>query len=116
MLSFDFELDLFFRVVIQQVKGPGGNKHADVFFPLRMSPNTTFPIVPRAGWRTCQAKMAAPLTLLLVVAVTVRSVLFRSALADMIADRMEVVSPLTAWKRGEQLFNHFYPDFDSGSE
>ncbi|XP_068598907.1 phosphatidylinositol glycan anchor biosynthesis class U protein [Brachionichthys hirsutus] len=43
--------------------------------------------------------MAAPLTLLLVVAVTIRAALFRSSLADLIADRVEVVSPLTAWKR-----------------
>ncbi|XP_061731008.1 phosphatidylinositol glycan anchor biosynthesis class U protein [Nerophis ophidion] len=43
--------------------------------------------------------MAAPLTLLLVVAVTVRAALFRSSLADIIAERVEVVSPLTAWKR-----------------
>ncbi|XP_061544321.1 phosphatidylinositol glycan anchor biosynthesis class U protein isoform X1 [Phycodurus eques] len=43
--------------------------------------------------------MAAPLTLLLIVAVTVRAALFRSTLAHLIAERVEVVSPLTAWKR-----------------
>lgn len=44
--------------------------------------------------------MAAPLTLLLIVSVSVRAFLFRSALADFISERVEVVSPLTAWKRG----------------
>ncbi|XP_051997493.1 phosphatidylinositol glycan anchor biosynthesis class U protein-like [Xyrauchen texanus] len=43
--------------------------------------------------------MAAPLTLLLVVAVTIRAVLFRSSLAELISERVEVVSPLNAWKR-----------------
>ncbi|KAM3878363.1 phosphatidylinositol glycan anchor biosynthesis class U protein isoform 1-T1 [Diretmus argenteus] len=43
--------------------------------------------------------MAAPLTLLLIVAVTVRAALFNSSLADLIAERVEVVSPLNAWKR-----------------
>ncbi|KAG8007194.1 DNA replication licensing factor mcm2 [Nibea albiflora] len=43
--------------------------------------------------------MAAPLTLLLVVAVTIRAALYRSNLADLISERVEVVSPLTAWKR-----------------
>ncbi|KAL7408689.1 hypothetical protein ABVT39_027613 [Epinephelus coioides] len=43
--------------------------------------------------------MAAPLTLLLIVAVTVRAALYRSSLADLISERVEVVSPLTAWKR-----------------
>ncbi|KAJ7998808.1 hypothetical protein DPEC_G00208820 [Dallia pectoralis] len=43
--------------------------------------------------------MAAPLTLLLIVAVTIRAVLFRSSLADLITERVEVVSPLNAWKR-----------------
>ncbi|KAK2861598.1 hypothetical protein Q5P01_001131 [Channa striata] len=43
--------------------------------------------------------MAAPLTLLLVVAVTIRAALFRSSLAELIAERVEVVSPITAWKR-----------------
>ncbi|TRY89530.1 hypothetical protein DNTS_016321 [Danionella cerebrum] len=43
--------------------------------------------------------MAAPLTLLLIVAVTIRAVLFRSSLADLISERVEVVSPLNAWKR-----------------
>uniref|UniRef100_A0A8D2ZGW6 Phosphatidylinositol glycan anchor biosynthesis class U protein n=1 Tax=Scophthalmus maximus TaxID=52904 RepID=A0A8D2ZGW6_SCOMX len=45
--------------------------------------------------------MAAPLTLLLLVAVTVRAALFRSCLTELIAERVEVVSPLTAWKRGK---------------
>uniref|UniRef100_A0A672ZPJ4 Phosphatidylinositol glycan anchor biosynthesis, class U n=1 Tax=Sphaeramia orbicularis TaxID=375764 RepID=A0A672ZPJ4_9TELE len=43
--------------------------------------------------------MAAPLTVVLIVAVTVRACLFRSSLADLIAERVEVVSPLNAWKR-----------------
>uniref|UniRef100_A0A3Q3MAG2 Phosphatidylinositol glycan anchor biosynthesis, class U n=1 Tax=Mastacembelus armatus TaxID=205130 RepID=A0A3Q3MAG2_9TELE len=43
--------------------------------------------------------MDASLTLLVIVAVTVRAVLFRSSLADLVAERVEVVSPLTAWKR-----------------
>ncbi|KAM9800802.1 phosphatidylinositol glycan anchor biosynthesis class U protein isoform 1-T1 [Syngnathus typhle] len=43
--------------------------------------------------------MAAPLTLLLIVAVTIRAALFRSTLAHWIAERVEVASPLTAWKR-----------------
>ncbi|XP_056131221.1 phosphatidylinositol glycan anchor biosynthesis class U protein [Lampris incognitus] len=43
--------------------------------------------------------MAAPLTLLLLVAVTIRAALFRSSLADLISARVEVVSPLNAWKR-----------------
>uniref|UniRef100_A0A8C6L3I0 Phosphatidylinositol glycan anchor biosynthesis, class U n=1 Tax=Nothobranchius furzeri TaxID=105023 RepID=A0A8C6L3I0_NOTFU len=43
--------------------------------------------------------MAAPLTLLLVVAVTIRAALYRSSLAEVIAERVEVVSPITAWKR-----------------
>ncbi|XP_077384917.1 phosphatidylinositol glycan anchor biosynthesis class U protein isoform X1 [Festucalex cinctus] len=43
--------------------------------------------------------MAAPLTLLLIVAVTIRAALFRSTLAHLIAERVEVTSPLTAWKR-----------------
>uniref|UniRef100_A0A4W5PGU9 Phosphatidylinositol glycan anchor biosynthesis, class U n=1 Tax=Hucho hucho TaxID=62062 RepID=A0A4W5PGU9_9TELE len=43
--------------------------------------------------------MAAPLTLLIIVAVTIRAVLFRSSLAELISERVEVVSPLNAWKR-----------------
>uniref|UniRef100_A0A3B4DPG6 Phosphatidylinositol glycan anchor biosynthesis, class U n=1 Tax=Pygocentrus nattereri TaxID=42514 RepID=A0A3B4DPG6_PYGNA len=43
--------------------------------------------------------MAAPLTLVLVLAVTIRAVLFRSSLAELISERVEVVSPLNAWKR-----------------
>ncbi|KAK7916310.1 hypothetical protein WMY93_012071 [Mugilogobius chulae] len=43
--------------------------------------------------------MAAPLTLLLIVGTSIRLFLFRSSLADVIAERVEVVSPLTAWKR-----------------
>ncbi|XP_072487413.1 phosphatidylinositol glycan anchor biosynthesis class U protein isoform X3 [Notamacropus eugenii] len=43
--------------------------------------------------------MAAPLALVLVAAVTVRALLFRSSLADFISERVEVVSPLNAWKR-----------------
>ncbi|XP_028854555.1 phosphatidylinositol glycan anchor biosynthesis class U protein [Denticeps clupeoides] len=43
--------------------------------------------------------MAAPLTLLVIVAVTIRAVLFRSSLAELISERVEVVSPLNSWKR-----------------
>ncbi|XP_062400624.1 phosphatidylinositol glycan anchor biosynthesis class U protein [Sardina pilchardus] len=43
--------------------------------------------------------MAAPLTLVLIVAVTIRAALFRSSLAEIISERVEVVSPLNAWKR-----------------
>ncbi|XP_031228263.1 phosphatidylinositol glycan anchor biosynthesis class U protein isoform X2 [Mastomys coucha] len=43
--------------------------------------------------------MAAPLALVLVVAVTVRAALFRSNLAEFISERVEVVSPLSSWKR-----------------
>ncbi|XP_005986813.1 phosphatidylinositol glycan anchor biosynthesis class U protein [Latimeria chalumnae] len=43
--------------------------------------------------------MAAPLVLAVVVAVTVRAVLFRSSLAEIISERVEVVSPLNSWKR-----------------
>ncbi|MBN3272072.1 PIGU protein, partial [Polyodon spathula] len=43
--------------------------------------------------------MAAPLVLVLILAATVRAVLFRSSLAGLIAERVEVVSPLNAWKR-----------------
>jgi hypothetical protein len=35
------------------------------------------------------------------VAVTVRAALFRSSLAEFISERVEVVSPLSSWKRGE---------------
>lgn len=49
--------------------------------------------------------MAAPLTLLLLVAVTIRAVLFRSSLAEIISERVEVVSPLNAWKRGLLMFS-----------
>lgn len=55
----------------------------------------------RQGGERFLVKMAAPLTLLLIVAVTIRAVLFRSSLADLIAERVEVVSPITAWKRGK---------------
>lgn len=48
--------------------------------------------------------MAAPLTLLLIVAVTIRAVLFRSSLAELISARVEVVSPLNAWKRGMIMY------------
>ncbi|KAK2491169.1 hypothetical protein MC885_003971 [Smutsia gigantea] len=43
--------------------------------------------------------MAAPLALVLVVAVTVRAALFRSSLAEFISERVEVVSPMSSWKR-----------------
>ncbi|XP_023580940.1 phosphatidylinositol glycan anchor biosynthesis class U protein isoform X1 [Trichechus manatus latirostris] len=43
--------------------------------------------------------MAAPLAVVLVLAVTVRAALFRSSLAEFISERVEVVSPLSSWKR-----------------
>ncbi|XP_029468496.1 phosphatidylinositol glycan anchor biosynthesis class U protein [Rhinatrema bivittatum] len=43
--------------------------------------------------------MAAPLVLVVLIAVTVRAVLFRSSLAEFISERVEVVSPLNSWKR-----------------
>ncbi|XP_075022313.1 GPI-anchor transamidase component PIGU isoform X2 [Calonectris borealis] len=43
--------------------------------------------------------MAAPLVLVVLVAVTVRAVLYRSSLAAFISERVEVASPLNAWKR-----------------
>ncbi|XP_069740359.1 phosphatidylinositol glycan anchor biosynthesis class U protein isoform X1 [Narcine bancroftii] len=43
--------------------------------------------------------MAAPLMLVVVVAITVRAMLFRSSLANFISERVEVVSPLNSWKR-----------------
>ncbi|XP_074964650.1 GPI-anchor transamidase component PIGU isoform X2 [Phalacrocorax aristotelis] len=43
--------------------------------------------------------MAAPLVLVVLVAVTVRAVLYRSTLAAFISERVEVASPLNAWKR-----------------
>lgn len=45
--------------------------------------------------------MAAPLVLVVLAAVTVRAALYRSSLAVFIAERVEVASPLNAWKRGE---------------
>lgn len=39
--------------------------------------------------------------LVVLVAVTVRAVLYRSTLAAFISERVEVASPLNAWKRGE---------------
>ncbi|KAF7479682.1 Hypothetical predicted protein [Marmota monax] len=47
--------------------------------------------------------MAAPLALVLVVAVTVRAALFRSSLAEFISERVEVVSPLSSWKRDDRI-------------
>lgn len=46
-------------------------------------------------------RMAAPLVLVVLVAVTVRAALYRSSLAAFISERVEVASPLNAWKRGE---------------
>ncbi|NWS47412.1 PIGU protein, partial [Probosciger aterrimus] len=43
--------------------------------------------------------MAAPLVLVVLVAVTVRAALYRSNLATFISERVEVSSPLNAWKR-----------------
>lgn len=51
--------------------------------------------------------MAAPLTLLLILAVTIRAALYRSSLAESIAERVEVISPLTSWKRGKREFGFF---------
>lgn len=49
--------------------------------------------------------MAAPLTILLVLAVTIRAALFNSSLSKLIAERVEVISPVTSWKRGKR--KHF---------
>lgn len=49
--------------------------------------------------------MAAPLTILVVLAVTIRAALFNSSLSKVIAERVEVVSPVTSWKRGELGFS-----------
>uniref|UniRef100_A0A8B9I9G1 Phosphatidylinositol glycan anchor biosynthesis class U n=1 Tax=Anser brachyrhynchus TaxID=132585 RepID=A0A8B9I9G1_9AVES len=43
--------------------------------------------------------MAAPLVLVVLVAVTLRAALYRSSLAAFISERVEVASPLSAWKR-----------------
>ncbi|XP_067856387.1 phosphatidylinositol glycan anchor biosynthesis class U protein [Heptranchias perlo] len=43
--------------------------------------------------------MAASMVLVVIVAVTVRAVLFRSSLVEFISERVEVVSPLNSWKR-----------------
>uniref|UniRef100_A0A8C5U5I1 Phosphatidylinositol glycan anchor biosynthesis class U n=1 Tax=Malurus cyaneus samueli TaxID=2593467 RepID=A0A8C5U5I1_9PASS len=43
--------------------------------------------------------MAAPLVLVVLAAVTVRAALYRSSVAAFIAERVEVASPLNAWKR-----------------
>ncbi|XP_053309770.1 phosphatidylinositol glycan anchor biosynthesis class U protein [Spea bombifrons] len=43
--------------------------------------------------------MAAPLVLVVLVAVTIRAILFRSSLVGFISERVEVVSPLSSWKR-----------------
>ncbi|XP_065547623.1 phosphatidylinositol glycan anchor biosynthesis class U protein isoform X2 [Lathamus discolor] len=43
--------------------------------------------------------MAAPLVLVVLVAVTLRAALYRSSLAAFISERVEVSSPLNAWKR-----------------
>lgn len=81
-------------------------------FPF-LQQQTSFPVVPLAGRRegSFLVKMAAPLTLLLIVAVTIRAALFRSSLADLISERVEVVSPLTAWKRGKRGFSGFLGPF-----
>lgn len=66
------------------------------------------------GSRSSRVKMAAPLTLVLILAVTIRAVLFRSSLATLIADRVEVASPLNSWKRGmscyQQMFIHLHDE------
>lgn len=66
-----------------------------------------FPSCTSQGGEGFLVKMAAPLTLLLILAVTIRAALYRSSLADLIAERVEVVSPLTAWKRGKRGFSSF---------
>lgn len=58
----------------------------------------------RVDGGSCQLKMAAPLTLVLILAVSIRAVLFRSSLATLISERVEVVSPLNSWKRGMLRF------------
>ena len=67
-----------------------------------------FPSCTSQGGEGFLVKMAAPLTLLLILAVTIRAALYRSSLADLIAERVEVVSPLTAWKRGKRGFSSFF--------
>ena len=67
-----------------------------------------FPSCTSQGGEGFLVKMAAPLTLLLILAVTIRAALYRSSLADLIAERVEVVSPLTAWKRGKRGFSRFF--------
>lgn len=49
--------------------------------------------------------MAAPLTILVVLAVTIRAALFNSSLSKLIAERVEVISPVTSWKRGKRQFS-----------
>lgn len=68
-----------------------------------------FPSCTSQGGQRFLVKMAAPLTLLLIVAVTIRAALFRSSLAELIAERVEVVSPITAWKRGKRGFSGLEP-------
>lgn len=70
-----------------------------------------FPSCPSQGGQHFLVNMAAPLTLLLIVAVTIRAALFRSSLAELISERVEVVSPLTAWKRGKRVFRGFLGPF-----
>ncbi|XP_071968275.1 phosphatidylinositol glycan anchor biosynthesis class U protein [Engystomops pustulosus] len=53
----------------------------------------------RAARAACSGNMAAPLVLVVLVAVTIRAILFRSSLASFISERVEVVSPLNSWKR-----------------
>lgn len=62
----------------------------------RRRPGTT-----AGGSGGARAGMAAPLVLVVLAAVTVRAALYRSSLAVFIAERVEVASPLNAWKRGE---------------
>ncbi|MEE6522827.1 hypothetical protein FKM82_021446, partial [Ascaphus truei] len=59
---------------------------------------TTSPVSARAPQPVLE-KMAAPLVLVVLVAVTIRAILFRSSLAGIISERVEVVSPLSSWKR-----------------
>lgn len=62
----------------------------------RHRPGTT-----AGGSGEARAGMAAPLVLVVLAAVTVRAALYRSSLAVFISQRVEVASPLNAWKRGE---------------
>lgn len=82
------------RGLLGYVVCPGGPVHWRRV-PWRR-PGTT-----AGGSGGARAGMAAPLVLVVLAAVTVRAALYRSSLAAFIAERVEVASPLNAWKRGE---------------